>query len=310
MLKKSSEYTLCVSLFFFVIFILPTSVSATVLNDNQKFSSYNCETNEEYSYSISNWANVKETPGTSDNNNDISTTQIIGDCNFIKIENPSEYQNTRAVAFLTATFKYGDNNEITTRTYSTATMIGNSTALTAAHCIYNANYGGYADFVTISPARNGSSYHYGTTKATKLSIPSLYKTKNIPANDIAVINLLDPIGRKSGYLSCKCVDENTLTYYYTIVDLIGYPKTGEKNLSGETTKSGEMWGMGGSITSVDGKTLQHLCDAVNGHSGSALVYMQKYIVGVHNKYPRNDTTFNWGCRIDSEYLKWINGLIK
>ena len=170
MLKKSSEYTLCVSLFFFVIFILPTSVSATVLNDNQKFSSYNCETNEEYSYSISNWANVKETPGTSDNNNDISTTQIIGDCNFIKIENPSEYQNTRAVAFLTATFKYGDNNEITTRTYSTATMIGNSTALTAAHCIYNANYGGYADFVTISPARNGSSYPYGTTKATKLSI--------------------------------------------------------------------------------------------------------------------------------------------
>lgn len=283
------------------------SATTTTYAETQLYSTYDYENNEEEIFAIDDWTSVNETPGSPIDPNTPAPALIIDTCNLTRIRDTTVTNITRATCFLSCKFKYGDNK--TKTLCGSGIMVGPSTLLTAAHCVYQPDYGGYADLVSVAPARNGSSCPYGKSRATKLSIPDSFKSKDIAQNDIAVINIASPLGNQSGYLACKVVSPDVLTGYYTTVEMNGYPESGHQTLEGVTTL-GEMWGMGGAITYVNGKLLRHLHDTIPGHSGSGLVYASQYVIGVHNKYPYNSTEYNYGCRLDNEYLKWINGLMQ
>lgn len=235
--------------------------------------------------------------------NEKSSRQIIGDNNMIKIEDTTIYEYYRARTHLKVTFPNGKV------TVSSGTMIGPCTLITAAHCVYNEEFGGFATSIVAAPGRNGNVYPYGTTTSKEISIPTAYKNSAIAANDIAVVNLKTLIGVKSGHLICKYLPDSTLLNPYTGYEILGYPGSGYTTWDGVTT-NGELWGMGTRILDVSGKTLKHEGDTYPGHSGSGLVYMGEYVIAIHNRYPKTDNSYNFAARIDSEYMKWITTMIE
>lgn len=297
-----------------LIALLMNSFSYQVSADAPMFATYDCETREETIYSTDNWENISETSdyaGIDYSEYGVSPVQIIGDNNLIYIRDTTVAKYTRSSAYIDVVYPNGVKN------FASAIMIGPSTALTAAHCVYNSSRGGYAKTVTITPAKNMSLSPYGTATVTKISIPKSYKSPSNIGADIAILNLNSAIGKKSGYMSCKVVAGSTLIdSYNSAIELYGYPESGhvtmdmDENGNDKITKKGEMWGMGGSATKVVGKIVQYDLDTIPGHSGAGLIYNGKYVIGVNTGYSKTDPTFNRGTRIDSEYLTWINGLIK
>lgn len=190
-------------------------------------------------------------------------------------------------------------------------MIGPSTALTAAHCVYNSDRGGYAKGVSVAPARNLNSRPYGYTHSSKISIPVAYKSNPVAGNDIAVLNLQHAIGKESGYLSCKSYATSFLTDTYNcVLEINGYPGSDNNADLNEYTKLGEMWGMGGDCIYANGKLMRHSIDTFSGMSGAGIIVQSYYVAVVHDGNPQNNNSYNIGTRIDSEYLVWINGLIR
>lgn len=306
MLKKILSlvmaFILYSTLFFTTVYATASSIQSI------SYEKYDCLTQEENTYSTEDWQIVTETPGYAGDGfieSEINPYQVIGDCNLGKIEYTTATRALRAASQIIITFP---NN---TTVYGSAIMVGPSTALTAAHCIYNSAWGGFAKTVTLIPARNLSTKPYGEAKASYISIPSAYKTNPKVGYDIAVLNLSSAIGNKSGYLSCKAFSTSVLTDPYQCgIEIDGYPESGHVNLSGRKTKLGEMWGMGGVCTYASGKVMRYTIDTFPGMSGAGIVAQSYYIAGVHDGYPTNNQTYNHGTRIDSEYLTWINGLLK
>lgn len=275
----------------------------------ETYTAFNCTNKHEANYSTQNWDSASETESYAGNgysDNQISTFQIIGENNLGKIENTKTVKKYRASAFLEITFP---NSKTVT---GTATMIGASTALTAAHCVYNKSYGGFATAITIIPARNLTKNPYGKTTVTTINIPNVYKTTPAVGNDIAVINLKSSIGKKSGYLGCAVASsKNLLDHYNYAIEYYGYPESGHNDINGSSkTMLGEQWGMGGDCTYVNGKVMRYDMDSIPGMSGAGIIFSTGSVIGVHDGYPKNNRTYNHGTRIDDAYLKWIKGLIK
>lgn len=278
------------------------------------YEEYNCLTQQKKSYTTYNWEEVNKTPsyaGTGNMNYGIQPYQVIDECNLIKIEDTTVTPITRACCQIACLFPNGKY------VYGSAVMIGPSTALTAAHCVYQSEWGGYAKSVSVAPARNLSNRPYGYTHSSKISIPAAFKTNGSYGNDIAVLNLQTAIGNKSGYIGCKVISPYTMIDSYNCsIEINGYPGSGYyADLNEQYTKLGEMWGMGGDCIYASGKKMRHTIDTFPGMSGAGIitaVYGTSYpfITGVHDGYPTNNTRYNQGTRIDNEYLTWINGLLK
>lgn len=283
------------------IFVVTITIISPVWASGNKYTVYNLTENKETPISI---ANGKLSYGENLlKNSSVSPQQIIGDNNLIKMDDTTISAAYSSRTHLRVTFPNGK------KIVGSGTMIGPCTLITAAHCVYSSDFGGFATSVVASPGRNGSNYPYGSTGAKEISIIESFKTKITAANDIAIVNLRSNIGSKSGHLICKYISDSVLTSSYTYLDLFGYPGTGYSTEFGKTT-NGELWGMGASVLSVNGKYIKHEGDTYPGHSGSGLVYRGEYVVAVHNRYPTNDKTYNMAARIDAEYMKWITTLIE
>lgn len=100
------------------------------------------------------------------------------------------------------------------------------------------------------------------------------------------------------------------------IDILGYPGNGNyADSSGQYTKLGEVWGMGGVSIYASGKKVRHTIDTFPGMSSAGIIteangVSYPFITGIHDGYPTNITRCNWGTRIDNEHLTWINGLLK
>lgn len=293
--------------------ILTVQVQAESENQENLYSEYDCSSGEEITISTKFWLPATKSNGYAGDSysNEPECAAILGgECNWIKVENTTVTKFTRATCSINTTFPDG----LTIR--GTATMIGPSTALTAAHCVYDASHGGYAKSTEVIPARNLEHYPYGKSSSKKYYIPDVYKTSPIAGNDIAVIILKSAIGKKSGYLGCKVKSINVLTDSYQCgLELLGYPKSGIVSEPGPGSekvivKSGEMWGMGGNCSYANGKVMRYDMDTLAGHSGAGLLVDGAYVTGVHKGYSGKAPTYNQGTRIDSEYMKWIKGVTK
>lgn len=152
-------------------------------------------------------------PDNIDDNGIISPNAIVGSDNRTRVNptNVGPYCNTVQVH---ATFSGG-----VAKTGS-GFMIGPSAVATAAHCVYDDNYGGNATSVTIIPAKNGSTYPYGSTTSKKLVVSTSYKTTKSTDDDWAVVELNDALGNQTGWLGLKW---QSSTYDDTYGYNTGYP---------------------------------------------------------------------------------------
>lgn len=140
----------------------------------------------------------------------------------------------------------------------TGTLIAPDRVLTAAHCVYRDDLGGWADEVTFTPARSGGAAPFGTIRAIRMTAPQSYIDTRRRPYDVAIITLSEPIGDETGWhhVAGADVDPTRQTVYSA-----GYPA----DESGTT-----LYAVAGSTFELVNDVVQTDLDAYFGQSGSAV----------------------------------------
>jgi glutamyl endopeptidase len=158
----------------------------------------------------------------------------------------------------------------------TGFLVGPRAVVTAGHCVYLHNEGGWARKVEVIPGCNGSARPYGQAESNSLRSVGGWVTSRLPESDYGCIILPAGAfnGRNLGSFGFASFDPPNLVAKPAVV--AGYP--GDKPFA-------QAWGMARKIKTVNAKTLVYDIDTMGGQSG-APVYIKRngvrYVVGIHN----------------------------
>jgi V8-like Glu-specific endopeptidase len=183
------------------------------------------------------------------------------------------------------------------------TLLGPSTVLTAGHCVWKPKRGGFPVSVTFAPGSNSPRYApYGRVDYARINVLDGFKAnydgESYPAmaemTDLAVINLVRPVGDKVGWFGYRIDEPGDYEAH-----VLGYP--GDK-------PDEEMWRADCEIRQPDkiNTVMKHWCDTYSGVSGGGLYWVD----GAGSRYVRainvshNDTS-NFAVRLMPPYFAWI-----
>ncbi len=267
----------------------------------------------------------------------LSINGIVGGENRTLVTN-TQVAPFSAIAYTLAIFPSGYYS------HGTATMISPNVALTAAHCLYNKNEGGWplaiAVYPTISEATDAQNLPYGSALAQEIviSVP-FFEHENSPnydpitweaSHDWGVIRLNSNIGNSSSYLGFQYVARNAEGFSTTISgypgDLNGY--TGETsyfphynqymdtNVIDSDDSSITTIDIDGNLettndqTSHENRMFTYKTDATGGQSGAPILYYTNgayHIIGIHSMGRRvnNVYIYNKGFGITSQLISFL-----
>ncbi len=232
--------------------------------DELKTVSYNMETGE-ITYEVNQ---VEELPDVSaleiqNDEYDINTHHVIGIDNRVRITNTTDspYRN---VCRLIITYPNGST------TIGSGVLVYFDVLLTAAHCVYQHDRGGWATSIEIAPGGNGKDNEpLGTAYPTKVRCSKEWVDNKNYDGDWAIIDL------------DRSFDTWQLFGYYndyyaqlgTSVTAIGYP--------GDSGLEYYMYADTNSISYVTEYQYTVLCDMTGGQSGGALIDVKSgYLIGI------------------------------
>jgi len=172
----------------------------------------------------------------------------------------------------------------TGRSYvGTGWLIDNRTVITAGHCVYLHNEGGWAQEILVMPGRNGTGVPVRRTSSGLFSVRGWIRDKQ-PASDYGAIRLSEPFS-DHGSLGYTVASNSELSSYNCHV--VGYP----------SDKNGTMWGHVRRLKQVNPRTIVYDIDTYGGNSGSPVFVVlgnRVFAVGIHNY---GDRSGNSGTRI-------------
>lgn len=91
-----------------------------------------------------------------------------------------------------------------------ASLIGPSHILTAAHCIYNQTTSSFVESAYFAPGRLGAQFPHGLYKVSTAYLPKLFMTtESFGVADIAVLKLSNPAGDKLGWFGVSLLNQMT-----------------------------------------------------------------------------------------------------
>lgn len=158
----------------------------------------------------------------------------------------------------------------------TGWFISKRVLITAGHCLYIHDRGGWVRSIEVLPGRDGNEQPFGSKKATRFRSTSGWVNNKTPQFDYGAILLraneeFDPF---PGNLLYEVMSNSELTGQR--VNVAGYP--GDK-------PTGTMWWHHDKITSVEASTISYLTDTAGGQSGAAAFLKtgdERIAVGIHN----------------------------
>lgn len=238
-----------------------------------------------------------------DNPSTDQIVRVIGPDDREIVTDTSQYPNS-CICKLYITPKVGDKRYIGTGVY-----IGPNCVLTAAHCVYLHNKGGWAKQIEVVPGLNiEPNRPFGSTKSNDFYCPNLYLEKQTDAErqpyDFAAIITPRAFGDENvGYIGFSSLTDQE--FENLLITICGYsgdiPKTAPGEAQSKDTKE---------IESTTNKLIIYKLDTEGGGSGSPVIYQRNnkvYACGIHNI---GGNSFNSGTRItDSIHAKikeWKN----
>jgi len=181
--------------------------------------------------------------------------------------NPTTGYPWRAICSLLIRTKTGKNY------IGTGWMVGPGTVITAGHCIYIHNEGGWAQHVDVIPGRNGTLRPYGTIRSSNFRSVTGWTNDRNRNNDYGAIILNTKIGNTVGYFGYAYKSDSFIKAQ--TLNLSGYP--GDKG--GDT-----QWHHARKAKSVSTRVITYDIDTAGGQSGSPVWYMEngnRYAIGIH-----------------------------
>lgn len=176
--------------------------------------------------------------------------------------------------------KWKDN----TTSYGTAWMIYSDIAITAGHCVYDSNHGGWAKQIKIWPGKDGYGLWnnpFGTAEALHMHTSTYWTSSADSDHDWGLLELDDTIGDNTGWLGIGWTGYDPSGMNVTIS---GYP----------TDHQYYQYKMSGQISSGTTNRLYYTIDAVAGQSGSPIFSSGNVSYGIHCY---GTSTMNSGTRI-------------
>lgn len=175
----------------------------------------------------------------------------------------------------------------------TAWMYSKNTAITAGHCVYSKDNGGWAKSITVYPGANGSATPFGSTTAKAIHAPSEYVSKQSSNYDFGVIQLNSDIGNTVGYFGASWTSSSLKGKKVTVT---GYP--------GEKSKT--QWTMSGPISSVTANRLIYKMDTTGGQSGCPVYVKESNNYRAVSIHTTGSTNSNGSTRITKPLYDYMN----
>lgn len=206
---------------------------------------------------------------------------IIGTDDRVRI-NPTTSFPWRAVCALKIT---AQNNS---RWIGTGWLVAPRTVITAGHCVYMHDQGGWAKSIEVIPGLNDNLRPYGSCVGTAFrSVTGWTQNKN-RENDYGAIVLPTNCrpGDQAGYFGYAVKDDSYLLA--SVLNLSGYP--GDKG-------GNQQWFMALKPKSVSSRVITYDIDTMGGQSGAPVwikVGESRYCVGIHTN---GDNAGNSATRI-------------
>lgn len=239
----------------------------------------------------------------------ISTYSIIGNDDRVLVEDTELYPYS-AIVYLEITWNLEGE-----KTRGTAFMISDDVAVTAAHCLYDAEKG-WPIAVKAYPAKNGEYFWnnpYGSSYSSKLGVCTEWRaainsgntddeTQNIiKNNDWGAIKLILPLGKYTGTINLKAPTDDEI--FNCPIKICGYPKNVYED---EDNSVYQQYEMNGYVSSYTPSRLYYNIDTSGGQSGAPILSENNVAYGIHTYSSSN---INFGTRMTENMIYYFNLLI-
>ncbi len=179
------------------------------------------------------------------------------------------------------------------------TFIGPRVLLTAGHCLWGPDLGGFIESARVVPGKDSWDEPYGSEYAVTAWVNEGWVNSN--TEDLTwdwglLILGSDTLGNSVGHYTVGVLQTPTLQSATFNPAIVGYP--------GDKSDATQWKGQKGAFLEIDNFLLFHDIDTFSGQSGSAVFRgADEMVVGVHTN---GTPTFNIAQRMDPEMLAYLS----
>lgn len=181
----------------------------------------------------------------------------------------------------------------------TAWLVGPRTLITAGHCVYIHDRGGWASSIEVIPGRNAADRPFGSCVTSSFRSVVGWTQRRLRTHDYGAIILPEDcaFGEQLGYFGIANLGDSALNQL--TVNLSGYP--GDK-------PPGTQWFHARRIAGVSPTVLTYDIDTAGGQSGAPVWRLrngERHVIGIHtNGSPTGNSATRINNAVHDNIVRW------